>query len=128
MKAILAAAPLEWTNWLEEKLAHANKATFRTGLKELVLTLPPTLARDVGDPDGFTQLVSWTRNYLTHWTPALEEKAAKGVDLVRLVVALRLVLEALLLLEIGFTHAEIELLYEDNYAIKRDLRFAFDRE
>jgi hypothetical protein len=125
MQAILAAAPPEWNDWLEEKLAHANKATFRAGLKELVLTLPPTLAGHLGDIDRFTQRVSWTRNYLTHWTPDLEKKAAKGGDLVRLVVALRLVLEALLLLEIGYSRNEIERLYEDNYAIKRDLRFAF---
>jgi hypothetical protein len=40
--------------------------------------------------------------------------------------ALRLVLEALLLLEIGFTHDDIERLYEDNPSIRRDLSYAFE--
>jgi hypothetical protein len=43
---------------------------------------------------------------LTHWNSELEEKAAKGDDLVRLTEALRLILEPLLLLEVGFTQDE----------------------
>ena len=70
--------------------------------------------------------MAWTRNYLTHWTPELENRAAKGEALVRLMFALRLVLEALLLLEVGFTHDEIERLHNDNFAIRRDLDYAFD--
>jgi hypothetical protein len=126
MQAILETAPAEWRDWLDERLGHANKASFRQGLKELVLRLPPTLAQRIGDPDAFTQRVGWTRNYLTHWTPELEKRAAKGEALVRLMIALRLVLEALLLLEIGFTHDEIERLYEHNPSIRRDLSYAFD--
>jgi ApeA N-terminal domain 1 len=124
--AILESAPEQWREWLAEKLAHSNKATFRGGLEELVKTLPPTLLGKIGDIDAFTQRVSWTRNYLTHWTPELEKKAAKDEALVRLLFALRLVLEALLLLEIGFTRDEIERLHNDNFAISRDLDYAFD--
>jgi ApeA N-terminal domain 1 len=123
--AILASTPEQWREWLAEKLANSNKATFRGGLKELVNTLPPTLLGKVGDIDAFTQRVSWTRNYLTHWTPELEKKAAKEEALVRLLFALRLVLEAILLLEIGFTRDEIEHLYNDNFAIRRDLDYAW---
>lgn len=125
MAAILESAPEQWRKWLSERLAHSNKASFRGGLKQLVETLPPTLSGKIGDIDSFTQRVSWTRNYLTHWTPELEKKAAKGEDLVRLLFALRLVLEALLLLEIGFTRDEIERLHNGNFAITRDLNYAF---
>ncbi len=125
MTAILESAPPEWRKWLAEKLGPSNKATFRGGLSDLVATLPPTLTERVGDADSFTQLVSWTRNYLTHWTPALERKAAKAEELVKLTVALRLLLEALLLLEVGFSRDDIERLYADNHAIQRDLHFAF---
>lgn len=125
MKAILESAPPEWRDWLADRLGPSNKATFRAGLRDLVATLPPTLIERVGDADSFTQLVSWTRNYLTHWTPALEQKAAKGEKLVKLTFALRLVLEALLMLEVGFSRNDIERLYADNHAIQRDLRYAF---
>jgi len=125
MTAILESAPPEWREWLAEKLGPSNRATFRDGLSDLVATLPPTLTKHVGDADSFTRLVSWTRNYLTHWTPELERKAAKAEKLVKLTVALRLLLESLLLLEVGFSRDDVERLYADNNAIQRDLHFAF---
>jgi hypothetical protein len=128
MAVILESAPEQWREWVSAKLEHSNKATFRDGLRQLVRTLPPTLTGKIGDIDAFTQRVSRTRNYLTHWTPELEKKAAKGEDLVRLLIGLRLVLEALLLLEIGFERDDIERLHNDNFAIGRDLNYAFDSD
>lgn len=42
-----------------------------------------------------------------------------------MLVSLRIVLEALLLLETGFTPDEIEHLHNDNFAITRDPNYAF---
>lgn len=52
MAAILESAPAQWREWLSEKLAHSNKATFRGGLKQLVQMLPPTLQGKIGDVDS----------------------------------------------------------------------------
>lgn len=125
--SILAAAPERWRDWLDEKLRTSNKASFRAGLKELVETLPSSLRSQIDDVERFTQRVSWTRNYLTHWTRDLKKKAAKGEDLIRLMYALRLLLEALLLLEIGFSPDTVDELYVGNSAIQQDIEYAFAR-
>jgi hypothetical protein len=65
---------------------------------------------------------------LTHWNPKLESKAAKGDDLVRLTEALRLIVEALLLREVGFAPDEIDVLVAGNPTVKRDIAFAFGAE
>ncbi|MBA3736658.1 MAG: hypothetical protein H0W90_15955 [Actinobacteria bacterium] len=90
--------------------------------------MPPSLDAAIADCEALAALVGWTRNYFTHWNPKLERKAAKDDDLVRLTEALRLILEALLLLEVGFAPDEIGALVASNPAVKRDIAYAFGDE
>lgn len=124
LAAILGSAPEKWREWQKRKLVTSNKASFRDGVVDLLKTLPPSLAGEIGDFDDCAARIGWTRNYLTHWNADLEKKAAKGEALFRLADALRLILEALLLLEIGFTYSDVEELLSSNHAIKHDIEYA----
>lgn len=122
---VTEAAPEEDRPRLSEKLAQSNKATFRQSLADLIETLPPSAREPIGDVETFTQLVGWTRNYHTHWDPRLESKAAKGEALFRLTAALKLMVEALLLLEIGFSEDDADALLRRNPKVRAELALAF---
>ncbi len=107
---ILEAHDALTQDWLREKLRHANQASFRKRVEELVATLPPVLRLEIPDADAFGRLVGFTRNYYTHWDQRLEDKAAKDEELFRLTFSLKLIVEALLLIEIGFDADEVELI------------------
>jgi hypothetical protein len=51
---------------------------------------------------GFAQDVVATRNYFTHWDPAGEGAAASGAALLALTNRLQVMLQVLLMLELGF--------------------------
>jgi hypothetical protein len=127
IKEIVDTVPEAHRQWVQEKLAYSNKATFRQSITELLRTLPDELRRAIGDEEAFAKKVHRTRNYLTHWDPDLERDAARGEELIRLKMALKVVLEALLLNELGFDKSQVALLIERNEHYKRNVNFAFFR-
>jgi Apea-like HEPN len=125
VKAVAEAAPVDLRDWVRERLADANRKSFRNALSELIETLPPQVKARFEDVDRFSEKVRVTRNYLTHWNEGLKMKAARGQDLVALTSLLRCVLEALLLLELGFAVDDVDLLLERNHGYQSDLNFGF---
>jgi hypothetical protein len=123
---ILAAVPADVHGWLKQKLAQANQAPFRKRIEELVETLPPALRSLITDLEGFSRLVGYTRNYYTHWDPRLQQKAAQGEELIQLTFALKLVVEALLLLELGFSCDEVEIIVTRNPRFDQERRHFFN--
>jgi len=121
---IVAAVPDHYKEWVTDKLAGANRASFRRGLRELLATVPDDLKAALGDEEAFGKKVHLTRNYLTHYNPDLADKAAKGVALQRLAMALKVVLEPLLLLELGFDRDEVAGLIDRNEPYKMNVSFA----
>lgn len=127
IKEIVDAVPDAHREWVREKLAYSNKATFRQSVTDLLATLPDVLRLAMGDEPAFAKRVHRTRNYLTHWDPDLERDAARGEELTRLTMALKVIVEALLLLELGFSKEEVAALVERNEDYKRNVNFAFFR-
>jgi hypothetical protein len=124
VREIVAAAPAKYKKWVNEKLDGANRATFRQSLRELLATLPDDLRTALGDAEAFGKKVHVTRNFLTHWNPDLELEAAKGTDLMRMTMALKVILEALLLLELGFDGDQVGALINRNERYKANVSFA----
>jgi hypothetical protein len=59
--------------------------------------------------EAFIRFARNTRNYYTHYDPAMKNKAAtEGGEMRRLTVQLRAVLETAFLLDLGFPCGEIE--------------------
>jgi hypothetical protein len=126
VRAVVDTAPAQLQEWARDCLAPANRKSFRLAFDELVDSLPSRIGEAIGDRNVIAEKVRVTRNYLTHWNPDLKEAAATDGELVALTMVLRSVLEALLLLELGFTSSEVETLAE-NPAFRADLNYGVER-
>lgn len=83
--------------------------SFRDQVRD-VLTTCVTVSRKIAgnDLDAFTAHLKVTRDFYTHYNPAKEPKAAKGVGLLLLTVQLRTLVEMAFLRELGFGHRAID--------------------
>ncbi len=90
--------------WLKEKLNFSNEPTLKQRLRQML--------DFVGDEilpllrDDFVKVTGDTRNYLTHFNPNLESKAASGQELWLLSYECIALLEMCLLRKLGFTGVE----------------------
>lgn len=75
-----------------------------------MLTTCATVSRKIvgNDLDAFTAHLKVTRDFYTHYNPAKEPKAAKGIGLLLLTVQLRTLVEMAFLRELGFGHRAID--------------------
>lgn len=104
---IVAATPEEYREWLQSKLRHSNELWLQRRLED-VLARCPTVVDKLVRVRSFTHRVRDARNYLTHYDPALEARAARGIDLYPLTVQLQALIEMCLLLELGFDCDQID--------------------
>ena len=127
MIKIISFAPLEYMNWLLEKLRYSNEVYLALRLKEIL-----TLHKDIAEiyignkkqQDDFVYRVVATRNYLTHFDVDNEEKCAKGTDLLILIEKLKLIIKSCLLEEIGMDQSRIRTILE-NYKPRSFLAWDF---
>jgi hypothetical protein len=110
--SILEAAPEEYRDWLEKKLAYSNEPNLRKRLKEIFGMYPESVAFIVGDRSKdrqrFIDKIGNTRNYLTHHDESLKRKAARGEELIQIIRKLRSLLKVCLLGKIGFEDTQIK--------------------
>ncbi len=101
-RAILNAVPAQYKRWLEHKLQYSNELDLKTRLTRLLDQVADVVSDFIPDKDAFATKVSKTRNYLTHFNPALKSHAATGEELYYLTEKVRLLLEICLFMELGF--------------------------
>jgi hypothetical protein len=83
--------------------------SFRDQARDVLATCATASRKIVGDdPDAFTAHLKVTRDFYTHYNPAKEAKAAKGVALLLLTIQLRTLIEMALLRELGFGQRAID--------------------
>jgi hypothetical protein len=104
-----------------------RRQPYGTAIVGLVKRLPPGVKAVLPERQVFARKVEATRNYHTHWNLDDRAEAATTMEeLNGLTAALRCVLEALLLLELGFTHEEVDQLLERHLNFKRELRWGLE--
>jgi|GEM_PF-2848311 len=86
--------------WVKDKLAYSNEPTLRERLDRMVEHAGPEVNRVLRS--NFSKIAADTRNYLTHYTPRLKDKAAEGEDLYDLGLEVIALLEFCLLRDLGF--------------------------
>lgn len=113
VREIVDSSPERWKTWLYTKLMGSNYRTLDQRLRDVLAECPAVTARIVGrtaeEFDAFVRAVKNTRNYYTHYTPQLEDKAA--TDLAErhvLTLQLRAIIETMLLRELGFSCDDID--------------------
>ena len=113
-KEIVDSVPEALQGWTKEKLTWSNELTLKERIKKLYDHTARVMNHLVDDRDSFVKLVGDTRNYYTHFGSGLQKRAAEGEELHYLAEALRYMLAACLLLELGFTEDRIEELFLRN--------------
>lgn len=120
LERILAGCPEEFREWLAEELAYANKPSLHTRLRRM---LKP-FASHFGNADArkeFIDRVVDTRNFLTHYDPALTERAAHGVAIYYLTAKLEAIFQLHLLAMVGISQERIERLLASNQKLRHRL-------
>jgi len=112
IRTILDSVPAEHKDWLSDKLAFSNSPTLADRLRDIISLNPRPVVAMTGDRDTFIKQVKDSRNYYTHYNPALREKAETGGRLKGLSMVLGTMLEAILLCEMGFDLAEVQTMQE----------------
>ncbi len=105
---IIKNAPLEYQEWLRQKLNFSNEPSLHNRLSEMIDSVKEAIEPLVGDIDLFIKKVKNTRNYFTHYDKSNKKKAMQGLDLFWLIQGLSFLLQALLLAELGFSNEEIK--------------------
>ena len=105
IKSLTKGFPKKDRNWFQMRLQHANELTLRDRIGRLIEPFEKFVGGE-REPQ-LVDLVVDTRNYLTHYTPRLEPKAAKGDDLYILCLKMELLFELHFLELMGFSPQKI---------------------
>jgi hypothetical protein len=121
--ALTVAVPQSLTDILRDKIIgkfnFLNEVTLAERLEKLLDEAPPMiLARAIPDREEFAASIRRTRNYLTHYDPALRERATNDEDLLNLTDRMGWLLAGLLMKRIGLSDAKIDALLQRNERLK----------
>ena len=105
VKTLTKGFPEKHRKWFQMRLQHANELTLRDRIERLIEPFDKFVGGE-REPQ-LVNLIVDTRNYLTHYTPRLEPKAAKGDDLYVLCLKMELVFELHFLELMGFSPRKI---------------------
>ena len=108
IRKIFDAVPQEHKGWLSGKLEYSNEPSLRKRLKELLDSDSVSISDFIVNRGNFINKVVTTRNYLVHYDPKLEEKAAKGEELHSITRCIQFLVESCLLKELGFSPDEVQ--------------------
>ena len=121
VKNLTKGFPEKDRNWFRMRLQRANELTLRDRIERLIEPFDKFVGGE-REPQ-LVNLVVDTRNYLTHYTPSLEPRAAKGDDLYILCLKMELLFELHFLKLMGFSPQEISSIVANcrQLQIKRSL-------
>lgn len=113
-KAIVQSTPDEYREWLKQQLAWSNELSLKQRIQKLYEYTASVTHLLIINPEAFIVRVRDTRNYYTHYSSTLRQKAADHEELHWLTEVLRYMLTACLLYEIGFSVKKVEELFKRN--------------
>ena len=105
-KTLVNKCPKRERNWFAHKLNYANELTLKNRIEKMIEPFD-CLIDDERRPQLINSIKD-TRNYLTHYDPDSESKAAKGRDLEFLCVKMNALFRLHFLKLIGFSGQEID--------------------
>jgi hypothetical protein len=116
--ALPATTPQDLRNSLVQgKIKYGNEYSLRKRLRELLCSLEDEITKLITDSPGkFTEDVTATRNYLTHYSSELQAQAFKGKELFAVNLRLRVLLTVILFKELGLEEKDIRTLLANSHA------------
>lgn len=103
MEKILASVPEIYKGWLKSKLAFSNELTFRARLLDLRGRGCHRVEAVLSEIDHWEDWIRDTRNFNTHFTKKKKVRVAEGEKLLALTASLLLLLDDLMMSELGFS-------------------------
>lgn len=103
LEEIMAQAPKEYGEWLEQRLGYSNEPNFRKRIKEIVDMGSDVIVPLIGKKKDFVNKVYNTRNYYTHYDLSLKESAVKGSELYWVIQSLSFLIQVCFLKDLGFS-------------------------
>lgn len=115
IETIAKAVPDE-ADWLKARLEGANRLTLADRLRVLLEGKKALIAELIPEHDKFVAAVKDTRNYYTHYDEALKRngRVADGVELLKLSVRMRALLEACFLSDLGAPEKAVKRVLKDD--------------
>lgn len=113
--------PEKHKDWLAGRLDNGNEISLRNRLNRIVESFKSIIGTD-DEVELIIKLIVDTRNYLTHYNPKLEKKAASGQNLWNLCRKMEAILQLHLLKELGFNESEISSVLNNTYKFKNKLQ------
>lgn len=112
MKKIINSIP-DYKVWLKENLSFSNEKKLQTRLDEIIDRHPLTLGNSSKEAiEQFTQILRHTRNYHTHYGKPGSRTIIDSDKISRFSQGLKIILDVIILYEIGFSDSEITMLSE----------------
>ena len=105
--SLIDCCPEDKRDWLKNRLEYPDRISLRQRIKELINPFKEIFGNSK-KRNKLTNKILDTRNYLTHYDPRLEPKAAKGADLHVLCLKMELLFELHFLKLTGFTPEKIK--------------------
>lgn len=116
ISAIPQGLPSDYRSSVCDKLKYSNEFSLRRRIKDVFNEFGDVLLLFIPDTKTFIQKLLDTRNYLTHYSSELEDKALRGIELYDACLKLIVILQACLLKEINFSVPDIEALLKRHYS------------
>lgn len=116
----LWSCPKEHRKWLKSRIYHGNEINLGQRIKRII----DPYKSYIGNSRQRSKLIRGvvdTRNYLTHYTEALEGKSVKGAKLWFTCQKMEAIFQLHLLQQLGFSEEEIEGVLANNYKLKKKL-------
>ncbi len=120
LQQIKSNCPEQHKKWLASRIDYGNEISLRNRLNRIIESFKSHIGPDE-TIEKTIKLIVDTRNYLTHYDPKLESKAAKGRDLWLLCQKMEAILQLHLLKELDFDDNEINTVLSNSYKFKNKL-------
>lgn len=111
VKKAVEVVPNEFREHFQQKLMYSHEHGLRTRLTDIIKindVIISSFIRTGRERKSFIQKVVVTRNFLTHYDKSLEQEAAKGEELYWITQKLKIIIEIILLREIGIEQETIK--------------------
>ena len=121
LETIMQGCPEEHKDWLTARLQFGNDLSLSMRIKKIIDPFKQLLGSS-NDRSSLIRSIVNTRNYLTHYSSDLKEKAITGRDLWQLCEKMEAIFQLHLLDVIGFTQDEIVSIHNKSIGLKSKLK------
>ncbi len=117
---LLWDCPKHHRTWLRGRLMHGNEINLGKRVKKIIEPFSTKIGNRRARSKLIRNIVD-TRNYLTHYTEALEKKSVSNTELWYVCQKMEAIFQLLLLKQLGFEELEIENILNSSYRLKQKI-------